>query len=88
MAPTVRGEASEKRLDCDQRRQGHLRSVHEGESRTVLPRGHPLGDDRPRAIRREGAEDPFAGEGDDLLTIYRERVAIQRVPWIVNGDRR
>jgi len=88
MARTVRGEVFEKRPESDECSQGHLRGLHECEPSTALTRGHPLGDDGPRAIRREREEDPFASEGDDFLTIYGERVAIQRVPWIVDGDRR
>jgi hypothetical protein len=88
MARTVGGEVFEKRPEGYERSQGHLRGLHECEPSTALTRGHPLGDDGPRAIRREGEEDPFAGEGDDLLTIDGQRVAIQRVPRIVDGDRR
>ena len=88
MARTVGGEVFETHPEGDERRHGHLRGLHECEPSTALTRGHPLGDDDPRAIRREGEEDPFAGKGDDLLTIYGERVAMQRVPRIVDGDRR
>jgi hypothetical protein len=88
MVHTIGSEAFKTRPERDERRYGHLRSLREGEPSTVLTRGHPLGDDNSRAVRREGEEDPFAGEGDDLPAIYRERLAISRVPWIVNGDRR
>jgi hypothetical protein len=87
MARTIGGEVFEKCPEGDERSQGHLRGLHECEPSTALTQGHPLGNDGPRAIGREGEEDPFAGEGDDLLTIYGERVAIQRVPRIVDGDR-
>ena len=87
MARTIGGEVFEKHLEGHERRQGHLRAFHECEPRTALTRGHPLGDEGPRAVRQEGDETPLSGEGNDLLTIYRTRVAIQRKPWIVDGDR-
>ena len=88
MPGPVVGNAFKERSECHERGEGHLRGLHECEPRTALARGHPLGDNGPRAIRREGEEDPFAREGNDPLTIYGERVAIQRVPRIVDGDRR
>lgn len=88
MADSVGGEVFEQRPEGHECRQGHLRGLHEGESSTALTRGHPLGDDGPRAVRQHGEENPLSSEGDDLLTVYRERVAIQRMPWIVDGNRR
>jgi hypothetical protein len=88
MPDPVVGHAFEERSECHERGEGHLRGLHECEPSTALTRGHPLGDDGPRAVRQKGEENPLAGEGDDLLTIDCEREAIQRVPWIVDGDRR
>ena len=51
MARVVGDEVFEKRLEGDERRQGHLRGLHECEPRTALTRGHPFGDDGSRAVR-------------------------------------
>jgi hypothetical protein len=87
MAGPVGGHAFEERSECHERGEVHLRRLPEGQPRTALTRGHPFGDDGPRAVRQEGEEDPFAGEGDDLLTLYGQRVTMERVPRIVDGDR-
>lgn len=87
MAAGVGREALQSAVQVHERREGDSGRVHQREAGTPLTRGHPFRDDDPGAIRPWTQEGALSGEGGGMLTLYRERPAIERVPGIVDGDR-
>lgn len=87
MAAAVDREALQSAVQVHERREGDLRGVHQRDPGTPLAGGHPFRDDDPGAIRPWTQEGALSGEGGTMLTLYSERLAIERVPGIVDGDR-
>ena len=64
-----------------------MRCVDQLEGGAPLAGRHPLGDDRPRAVRQGTEEYPFARERGHALAVYGECLTVLRMPRIVDGDR-
>jgi hypothetical protein len=87
MAAGVGRKAFEAGAQREERGQRHLRRAHQREAGTALAGGHPFGDHGARPIRQSTQERALAREGGDVHALHRERLAIARVPGIVDGDR-
>jgi hypothetical protein len=88
MGVGVGGAAGEEGAQPDERGQRHLRGVDQLQGGTALARRHPFGDDGAHALRQRAEKDPFASQRDDSVALYSERLPIQPMPRIVDGDRR
>ena len=87
MVALVGGETGHERAHFQEVAEGDLRGGDERETGTPLARGHPFGDREARAIRESANEGPLARHRASVAALNGQRLAIERVPRIVDGDR-
>lgn len=87
MVALVGGETGHERAHLQEGAEGDLRGGDERETGTPLARGHPFGDREARAIWESADEGPLARKRPSMGALDGQRLAIKRVPEIVNGDR-
>ena len=80
------GEDAEEIGEREQRVQGDDRLADQRHVRTAFPRRHPLGQETPRPIGELTAE-PAAAVDGPLVARDRQRLADERMPAVVDGDR-
>lgn len=85
-APAGRAVVKEP-VEVHERSQREVGSVQQREAGTPLARRHPFGDDHTGAVRPRAQERTFSGESGGVLTLDRERLVVEGVPGIVDGDR-
>jgi hypothetical protein len=80
------GERAEEIGDGGKRGHGHHGLVDQRHGRTVLARRHPVRQETPRPIGELAAE-AAAAVDCPLMTRDRQRLADERMPAVVDGDR-
>ena len=82
----VGGETGHQRPHLQEGAVGDLRGADEREAGTPLARGHPFGHRQARAIRKSAHQGPLPRGCARVVALDGQRVAIQWVPRIVDGD--
>ena len=79
-------EAPEQSVEFEQGRQRDVRDLDERQARAALPLRHPFRDDDRASLGSQADERPLACTGD-VYPRRSERLATERMPRIMDGDR-
>jgi hypothetical protein len=87
MVPLAGRATAQRAAELDQRGQGHGRGVHQFEAGARLAPGHPFRDDEPDAVRSRAEQCALSAERGGVLALDLERLPMEPMPRIVDGNR-
>lgn len=77
---------AQQRLQLEEGRQRHVRDLGEAHEATSLALGHPFCDNDEASLGRDADEGPVAGRRP-MRPRRRQGLAVEGMPYIVDGDR-